>query len=127
MLLLNHIKSFHSLLLILPALDFSCNMQISKWMTDKRYLELTSRDAATRLDLIAKVQGLKPAANYFVTLPQQLKGVNTYGSLLNCYCRVQSVEKAEAVIARDEGLRDQQEEPPLQYFAHSLPSNRGRK
>ncbi|CAN1144317.1 Pentatricopeptide repeat-containing protein At2g20710, mitochondrial [Linum perenne] len=83
-------------------------LEISMWMTNKRCFNLTSRDAAIRLDLIAKVQGIKPAANYFETIPQQLKGVNVYGALLCCYCRVNSVEKAEDILQkmRDLGINN---------------------
>ncbi|CAN1144316.1 Pentatricopeptide repeat-containing protein At2g20710, mitochondrial [Linum perenne] len=81
-------------------------LEISMWMTDKRYFDLISRDAAIRLDLIAIVHGIKAAASYFETIPQQLKGINVYGSLLSCYCRVNYVEKAEAILQemRDLGI-----------------------
>ncbi|CAL1370856.1 unnamed protein product [Linum trigynum] len=81
-------------------------LEISKWMTDKRHLDLTSRDAAMRLDLIARVNGIKQAEQYFDGLSGQLEGINTYGALVNCYCRAQSVEKAEEIMQkmRDLGI-----------------------
>ncbi|KAL3569250.1 hypothetical protein D5086_029140 [Populus alba] len=70
------------------------------WMTDKRYLALTSRAVAVRLDLISKVHGIEQVENYFNNIPTKLKGLESYGALLNCYAYVKSVEKAEAVMQR---------------------------
>ncbi|KAJ6316571.1 hypothetical protein OIU78_019783 [Salix suchowensis] len=75
-------------------------LEISTWMTDKRYLELTSRAVAVRLDLISKVHGIEQVENYFNNIPTKLKGLESYGALLNCYAYVKSVEKAEAVMQR---------------------------
>ncbi|CAN1306971.1 Pentatricopeptide repeat-containing protein At2g20710, mitochondrial [Linum perenne] len=103
------ILSSFSLDFIIIGFKMLHSMQISMWMTDKRYFYLTSVDAAIRLDLIAKAQGIKPAANYFETIPQQLKGVKVYGALLCCYCRVNSVEKAEDLLQkmRDLGINNE--------------------
>ncbi|KAJ0027700.1 hypothetical protein Pint_36291 [Pistacia integerrima] len=81
-------------------------LEISMWMTDKRYLPLTSVDVAIRLDLISKVHGTEQAENYFSNVPKQLKGLPVYSALLNCYASVKSVEKAEATMQkmRDLGL-----------------------
>ncbi|KAG6743921.1 hypothetical protein POTOM_052625 [Populus tomentosa] len=75
-------------------------LEISMWMTDKRYLALTSRAVAVRLDLISKVHGIEQVENYFNNIPTKLKGLESYGALLNCYAYVKSVEKAEAVMQR---------------------------
>ncbi|CAL1387792.1 unnamed protein product [Linum trigynum] len=72
-------------------------LMISKWMTDKRHLDLTSEDAAMRLELIAKVEGIEEAERYFARLPQQLKGIDTYGALLSSYGHVQAVEKRDEI------------------------------
>ncbi|CAI0378051.1 unnamed protein product [Linum tenue] len=66
-------------------------------MTDKMHLDLTSEDAAMRLELIAKVQGIEKAERYFYRLPQQLKGIDTYGALLSSYGHVQAVEKRDEI------------------------------
>ncbi|XP_044502620.1 uncharacterized protein LOC123223489 [Mangifera indica] len=81
-------------------------LEISMWMTDKRYLPLTPGDVAIRLDLISKVHGTEEAENYFSSVPEQLKGLPVYSSLLNCYVSAKSVEKAEATMQkmRDLGL-----------------------
>lgn len=73
---------------------------MSLWMTDKRYYSITPNDAAMRLDLIAKVRGIEHAENYFNSFSKQLKGAEAYSVLLNCYARVRSVEKAEALMQR---------------------------
>ncbi|KAJ0028316.1 hypothetical protein Pint_36308 [Pistacia integerrima] len=81
-------------------------LEISMWMTDKRYLPPTCADVAIRLDLISKVYGTEKAENYFNNVPETLKGLPVYSALLNCYARVKSVEKAEAIMQkmRDLGL-----------------------
>lgn len=74
------------------------------WMTDKRYFYLTSRDIAIRLDLIAKVQGIEQAENYFNNIPMKLRGLEVYSALLNCYAYLKHVEKAEAVMQKMKDL-----------------------
>ncbi|KAF2307708.1 hypothetical protein GH714_031075 [Hevea brasiliensis] len=79
---------------------YSHALEISMWMTDKRYFALTTRDVALRLDLISKVHGIEQAERYFNNIPQQLKVLEVYGALLNCYAYARSVEKAEAVMQK---------------------------
>ncbi|XP_050228611.1 pentatricopeptide repeat-containing protein At2g20710, mitochondrial-like [Mercurialis annua] len=79
---------------------YSHALQISMWMSDKRYLELTRRDVAVRLDLMSKVHGIEQVEKYFDTITQQLKGLEVYGALLNCYAYAKSVDKAEAVMQK---------------------------
>lgn len=76
------------------------------WMTDKRYFDLSVREVAIRLDLIAKVHGIEQAENFFNNIPVKLKVLEVYSALLNCYAHVKHVEKAEAVMQkmRDLGL-----------------------
>ncbi|XP_031283658.1 pentatricopeptide repeat-containing protein At2g20710, mitochondrial-like [Pistacia vera] len=76
---------------------FTHALQISMWMTDKRYLQLTAGDVAIRLDLISKVHGVEQAENYFNHIPKQLR-FSAYSALLNCYANAKSVEKAEATM-----------------------------
>ncbi|XP_015899696.3 pentatricopeptide repeat-containing protein At2g20710, mitochondrial [Ziziphus jujuba] len=81
-------------------------LELSMWMTDKRYYPLTYGDVAIRLDLISKVHGIEQVENYFNSVPRQLKSLEVYGALLNCYAHAELVEKAEAVMQqmRDIGL-----------------------
>lgn len=76
-------------------------------MADKRYYKLSSSDAAIRLELISKAQGLEQAKNYFNNLSNSLKSVQVYGALLSCYATAQWVEKAEAIMdkMRDFGAK----------------------
>ncbi|KAK9921563.1 hypothetical protein M0R45_030068 [Rubus argutus] len=81
-------------------------LQVSMWMSDKRYFELSPSDVAVRLDLIAKVHGLEQAESYFNNIPKPLKVLGVYLALLNCYADAKLVEKAEATMQkiRDLGL-----------------------
>ncbi|KAJ7975940.1 Pentatricopeptide repeat-containing protein [Quillaja saponaria] len=79
-------------------------LQISMWMTDKRYYELTSRDFAIRLDLIAKVHGIEEAESFFNNIPNQQRVLEVYGALLNSYAHVKDVVKAEATIKKMKDL-----------------------
>ncbi|EEF30799.1 pentatricopeptide repeat-containing protein, putative [Ricinus communis] len=78
-------------------------LEISMWMSDKRYFALTSRDVAIRLDLMSKVLGIEQAEKYFENVPQKLKVLEVYNALLNCYAYAKSVDKAEAVM---QNMRD---------------------
>ncbi|XP_010242929.1 PREDICTED: pentatricopeptide repeat-containing protein At2g20710, mitochondrial [Nelumbo nucifera] len=75
-------------------------LEISQWMTDQRYFDLSAGDAAIRLDLITKVHGLGEAEKYFDYIPTQLRVFQTYGALLNCYTHEKSVDKAEALFQK---------------------------
>ncbi|XVF01435.1 hypothetical protein REPUB_Repub04eG0088900 [Reevesia pubescens] len=79
-------------------------LEMSIWMTDKRYFPIMSGDVAVRLDLFAKVHGIEHAENYFNSVSKRLKALEVYGSLLNCYARIKSVEKAEALMQRMRSL-----------------------
>ncbi|KAH7836515.1 hypothetical protein Vadar_002302 [Vaccinium darrowii] len=82
---------------------FQHALEISQWMTDKRYIPLSQVDVASRLRLILRVHGLEQAEKYFNNLPQQLKGFEVYTALLRCYASEKSLEKAESVMQK---LRD---------------------
>ncbi|KAF5747746.1 hypothetical protein HS088_TW05G00473 [Tripterygium wilfordii] len=79
---------------------YSHALQLSMWMSEKRFFKLASRDVAIRLDLIAKVHGIEKAENYFNNVPVQLRVLEVYGALLNCYTSVKSVEKSEATMQK---------------------------
>ncbi|OVA14940.1 Pentatricopeptide repeat [Macleaya cordata] len=92
---------------------FKHALEISQWMSDRRYFVLSPGEISVRLDLISRVHGLEHAENYFESIPNQSKVFQTYGALLNCYARGKSVEQAEALMQkmRDLGFaRD-----PLNY------------
>ncbi|KAK1575316.1 hypothetical protein Q3G72_004451 [Acer saccharum] len=77
---------------------FAHALQISMWMTDKRYFQPSAGDAAVRLDLISKVHGIEQAENFFNSISKTLRTLPTYTTLLNCYAYVRNVEKAEATM-----------------------------
>ncbi|WCJ34116.1 Tetratricopeptide repeat (TPR)-like superfamily protein [Euphorbia peplus] len=79
-------------------------LQISMWMTDKKYHVLTSSDVAIRLDLILKDQGIDGMEKYVHTVPQNLIGFDVYGALLSCYATWRCVEKAEAIMQKMKDL-----------------------
>ncbi|XP_039115353.1 pentatricopeptide repeat-containing protein At2g20710, mitochondrial [Dioscorea cayenensis subsp. rotundata] len=80
-------------------------LQISMWMSDRRYFPLTPGDYADRLYLISKLQGLEHAENYFNNISVQMKAYQTYGTLLNCYAEEKNVEKAEAIFQKMKELK----------------------
>ncbi|TXG58046.1 hypothetical protein EZV62_015875 [Acer yangbiense] len=71
---------------------------MSMWMTDKRYFRISAADAAVRLNLISKVQGVEQAENFFNSISKTLRTLPTYTALLKCYAYVRNVEKAEATM-----------------------------
>ncbi|KAK3009418.1 hypothetical protein RJ639_014127 [Escallonia herrerae] len=87
-------------------------LEISQWMTDKRYSPLTSGDVATRMNLMTRVHGIEELEKYFNSIPQQLKNLDVYIALLNCYAHIRSVEKAEDAMQK---LRDMGYRKPLAY------------
>ncbi|XP_058082714.1 pentatricopeptide repeat-containing protein At2g20710, mitochondrial-like [Magnolia sinica] len=83
---------------------FKHALEVSQWMTDRRYFELSQSTVAIRLDLISKVHGLEHAEKYFNNIPIKLKSTETYGTLLNCYVQRKFVEKAEALFQKMKDL-----------------------
>lgn len=80
---------------------------------EERY-RLSASDAAIQLDLIAKVQGVSSAEDFFMKLPDSVKDRRIFGALLNAYVRAKVKEKAESLIdtMREKG-----------YTTHALPFN----
>ncbi|KDP24137.1 hypothetical protein JCGZ_25794 [Jatropha curcas] len=75
-------------------------LQISQWMTDQRCFILSPGDVAIQLDLITKVYGFEEAEKYFSSIPENSRGYQAYGALLNCYAHTKRLEKAEAVMEK---------------------------
>lgn len=75
-------------------------------------MELTERDYASRVDLLAKLRGLEKAENYIETIPESFRGEVIYRTLLaNCVSQT-NVKKAEQVFNKMKGL-----DFPLSPFA----------
>ncbi|KAK9699307.1 hypothetical protein RND81_08G166300 [Saponaria officinalis] len=79
---------------------FKHALEVSKWMSEKRFIEVTAADVAVRLDLIAKVYGVEEAENYFNGTSKKLRTGGVYGALLNCYAQAKCVEKTEDVMQK---------------------------
>ncbi|KAL4198637.1 hypothetical protein AMTRI_Chr03g46990 [Amborella trichopoda] len=60
----------------------------------------TSGDDAIRIDLISKTRGIASAEKYFMDRPVPAKSHLAYGALLNCYCKENLTEKAEALMMK---------------------------
>ncbi|KAL4558902.1 hypothetical protein LXL04_037107 [Taraxacum kok-saghyz] len=71
--------------------------KVMEWM-DKRDINFSNTDMAVRLDLISKVHGVGAAERYFHDLSPHLHNRNTYGALLNCYCKLKMTDKALALF-----------------------------
>lgn len=65
---------------------------------DKREINFSNTDFAVRLDLISKVHGVAAAEAYFNNLSPHLQNRNTYGALLNTYCKLKMTDKALALF-----------------------------
>lgn len=69
-------------------------------MSDKRYMHPFVCDVAVRLELIAKVNGIEQAENYFNNTPKLMRTCEVYGALLYSYAHVKCVDKAEGVVEK---------------------------
>ncbi|KAJ0666844.1 putative tetratricopeptide-like helical domain superfamily [Helianthus annuus] len=74
-------------------------LQLSEWMANRKG-GLTAPGVAVHLDLVSKAQGVEQAEKYFNSVPDDLKTLQVYGALLNCYAATKSVEKAEATAEK---------------------------
>ncbi|GKD58828.1 pentatricopeptide repeat-containing protein [Tanacetum coccineum] len=72
-------------------------LEVMEWM-DKREINFSNTDFAVRLDLISKVHGVAAAEAYFNNLSPHLQNRNTYGALLNTYCKLKMTDKALALF-----------------------------
>lgn len=75
-------------------------LQLSQWLEGTKHFEFNEQDYASRLDLIAKLQGVNAAENYMNNVPHSFRGELLYRTLLaNCVYFVNR-EKAEAVFEK---------------------------
>lgn len=79
---------------------FKHALEVCEWMKIQENIKLVSGDYAVHLDLIAKVQGLLSAEEFFVTLPNEMKTEPTYTALLHNYVRNKESVKAEALMEK---------------------------
>ncbi|MCD7471377.1 hypothetical protein HAX54_011783 [Datura stramonium] len=89
-------------------------LQLSEWLESKKQLTFTDRDYASRVDLIAKVRGLKKAEDYIGMIPKSFRGEVVYRTLLaNCVAE-SDVKKSEQIFNKMKDL-----ELPLTCFAYN--------
>ena len=75
-------------------------MQFSEWLETTKQHDLTEKDHAARLDLIAKVHGIQKAEKYIENIPKNFKGELVYRTLLTCCVHLINMKKAEAVFKK---------------------------
>ncbi|XP_020587281.1 LOW QUALITY PROTEIN: pentatricopeptide repeat-containing protein At1g80270, mitochondrial-like [Phalaenopsis equestris] len=73
-------------------------LQFLEWLEANKHIELGERDYASRLDLVAKVQGLQKAEKYIEKIPQSLRGEIIYRTLLANCVTAANLKKSEEVF-----------------------------
>lgn len=79
---------------------FGKALQFLEWLEANKHIELGERDYASRLDLIAKLQGLYKAEKYIDKIPQSFKGEIIYRTLLANCVLLANVKKSEEVFSK---------------------------
>ncbi|XP_038906081.1 pentatricopeptide repeat-containing protein At1g15480, mitochondrial-like [Benincasa hispida] len=83
---------------------FEKALQFSEWLESSGQLDFIERDYVSRLDLIAKVQGLHKAESYIANIPKSFQGELIYRTLLaNCVV-ANNVKKAEEIFNKMKDL-----------------------
>ncbi|PON48650.1 Pentatricopeptide repeat [Trema orientale] len=75
-------------------------LQFSEWLETSDQFEFDERNYASHLDLIAKVHGLKKAADYLERIPDSNRGELAYRTLLANCVRANNMKKAENVFEK---------------------------
>ncbi|KAK4727098.1 hypothetical protein R3W88_032015 [Solanum pinnatisectum] len=89
-------------------------VQLSEWLESKNQLTFIDRDYASRVDLIAKVRGLKKAEDYIGTIPESFRNEVIYRTLLaNCVAEG-DLKKSEQIFNKMKDL-----EFPLTCFTYN--------
>ncbi|KAJ3695550.1 hypothetical protein LUZ60_000927 [Juncus effusus] len=83
---------------LIQAERYEHALQILSWMDSYEQIHLSSSDHATKLDLIAKLQGTAQAEDYFVKLPITSKKAASF-TLLHHYVKTRDLQKAETLMA----------------------------
>ncbi|KAI3680696.1 hypothetical protein L6452_35470 [Arctium lappa] len=79
---------------------FKHALEISEWMTNKRYIPPMKAGIKSRLKLIHKVHGLQKAEEFYNNISQIFKGCEVDTALLYIYSLEKSVDKAEAMMQK---------------------------
>ncbi|KAJ8770363.1 hypothetical protein K2173_014976 [Erythroxylum novogranatense] len=73
-------------------------LQLSKWLETNKRLEFCEIDYASRLYLVAKVNGLQKAESYIHQIPESFRGELIYRALLANCVNSNNLKKAEEVF-----------------------------
>ncbi|KAK1422662.1 hypothetical protein QVD17_17948 [Tagetes erecta] len=79
---------------------FKHALEVSEWMTDKRYLPPTKGDIRDRLHLIYQVYGVEKAEEFYKNISHVFKGFLVDICLLNIYALEKLEDKAEAMMQK---------------------------
>ncbi|KAI9082048.1 hypothetical protein K1719_035973 [Acacia pycnantha] len=80
-------------------------LQLSDWVEAKQKIDLTEKDYASQLDLIAKVHGLYKAETYVESIPKSFRGEHVYRTLLANCVNQNNLKKAEEVFTKIKDLK----------------------
>lgn len=88
------------------ALTFFCFyiLQLSEWLESTKRLEFVESNYASRVDLIAKVQGLHKAENYLKQIPESFRTEIVYRTLLANCVSATNVKKSEELFNKMKDL-----------------------
>lgn len=79
-------------------------LQLSEWLDSSKHMEFKERDYASRVDLIAKVQGLQKAESYIDKIPEEFKTEIIYRTFLaNCVSST-NIKKSESIFNKMKNL-----------------------
>ncbi|XP_021744488.1 pentatricopeptide repeat-containing protein At1g80270, mitochondrial-like [Chenopodium quinoa] len=101
---LNRAEVYHALLNLRRRKMFSKALQLSEWLDKREDFELTERDYASRVDLIAKVRGLHKAETFIDTIPKSHRQEVVYRTLLANCVSLTNVAKSEEIFNKMKDL-----------------------
>lgn len=79
-------------------------LEVSDWVMTQKPFELTDMDYGIRVELIAKVQGVQKAADYFSTIPKPFQSSMAYSILLTAYVDHNKEKDAMNLVQKVERL-----------------------
>ncbi|PWA71859.1 Pentatricopeptide repeat-containing protein [Artemisia annua] len=79
-------------------------LQLSEWLESQENVQMSERDYASRIDLIAKIRGVQKAESYIGNIPKSFRGEIIYRTLLaNCVLNTDT-KKAEQIFNKMKDL-----------------------
>ncbi|KAK7271499.1 hypothetical protein RJT34_27457 [Clitoria ternatea] len=101
---LNHVEASKMIFVLWKHHMYHKAFQISEWLETTKQFEHSEHDYASRLDLIAKVQGVDVAEKYMRNVPDSSRGELLYRILLANCVRCGNVAKSKAVFEKMRSL-----------------------